>query len=219
VGRHKLFHAVVVMGISAAGCASHDGQTETQADAGTAAPIPPVVTLPDAGPAPSGEPWPSSCEYRYQYVCDSYAPLSGCRCDASRPRNDDDCGGAARTHCAAAFCGPDETCGGLAQTYVDCRCVPDAPATPDDCAGPGQFVCADPASVRDCRCDSSRPKTPEDCAHPEYFHCASTEPGGMYADCICETGDLAEDCQGDLHLSCQSTTPLFGCNCVPTGIK
>jgi hypothetical protein len=214
----KLFHAIVVLGAGAAACAGHTERGEASG-AGGSEPVAPLISLGGFPSAeePDGVFWPTSCEFRYQYACDLYSPLQGCRCDASRPRSSADCGGAPRTSCATELCAPGESCD---DRWVECQCREGAPLSASDCDGPGQFVCARYApEFRDCHCDAARPKTLADCKQPEDFACLWVD-GEAFADCACQSGDLPEDCAMlGCEFRCQSRTPRFGCNCFCGGIR
>jgi hypothetical protein len=218
VSAAKLFHAIVVAGVgAAAACGGRAGRGEVSG-AGGQEPVSPSISLAGFADAeqPEGVFWPTSCEYRYQYVCESYSPLQGCRCDASRPRSSADCGGAARTTCSTQLCAPNEIC---EDRWVDCQCLEGAPLLPSDCAGPGQFVCQSyEPEFRDCHCDPERAKTPMDCPKPEDFHCAWLGDG--FANCDCVTGALPEDCRmRSCPYRCQSENPRFGCECLCATIR
>jgi hypothetical protein len=220
VGAGKFFHTVVIMGLGAAGACGRGEQdaAELEAPTGGAGSVDPFTSL--AGFAGASEPegvfWPSECEYRSQYHCESYHPLQGCVCDESLPRGPQDCGGETRISCDR-LCAPGEACGltGI-EDYIDCHCNPDAPAGPEDCEGPGQFACEfyDPA-FRDCVCNPDRPATPEDCDKPEDYFCNWQQPNtDVFYDCACLAGTLPEVCQEQAcPYTCQSTEPRFGCQC------
>ena len=176
---------------------------------------------------PEGVFWPSACEYAYQYVCDSYVPLGGCRCDTTRPRGPEDCGGVRMTRCSehsvvdrSSPIDPEDPELG----FVDCRCVPENASSPDECEGFGQFVCnVARAELRDCHCDPARPKAPDACAKPEDFFCRTVDAGNSdRADCYCGEGDAESECPpGDFNyrFECQSENPRYGCRCQYVGIK
>jgi hypothetical protein len=175
---------------------------------------------------PDGEIWPSACASPLQYVCDDYAPLMGCRCDANKPQRFDDCGGPRKTRCHATVVEPTaeavpyDPLRGL----VDCECVPDDVTAGTDCAGFGQLSCTDGGEWTDCRCDASAPLTPADCDAPWDFFCSENAyNSGEFADCSCEPGrglDPVACAEKPEHeVQCQSAEPLFGCTCIYVGIK
>lgn len=175
---------------------------------------------------PEGVFWPTSCDHPYQYVCDSYQPLAGCRCDPSRPRGAEDCGGVRKTRCSEFNVrDPKYPYDPLSMDvgYVDCVCVPEDVASPAECEGFGQYVCAVDVNVfRDCHCDPTRPLGPAACDKPEDFFCAARENGSNdVADCACGAGDIEASCpeDGSHRFSCQSYDPPYGCLCQYTGIK
>jgi hypothetical protein len=174
---------------------------------------------------PEGVFWPTACDSAYQFVCDSYIPFAGCRCDTTRPRGPEDCGGVRMTRCSEhsvvdqsqPFDPNDPELG-----FVDCRCIPENASAPDECEGFGQFVCNLSRTVlRDCHCDSTRPATPEACAKPEDFFCSMLDGRDLtVADCRCDEGDTEADCQKDNYeFTCQSENPRYGCTCYYVGIK
>lgn len=211
----KLFHAVVMVGIgAAAGCGGRSTEA-SPGGIGGAGPVEPLVSL--AGFAGAVEPpgafWPDACEYRFQYVCDSYSPLQGCRCDPSKPRGPEDCGGLTRTACSRKLCAPYEECYRVPDSSIDCECVPDAADSPADCDEPGRFECEVwSPEFRNCRCNPERPGTLDDCAKPEDFRCGYLQDG-VYAACACTDGVRPEDCASHCRSTCQSEMPRFGCEC------
>lgn len=213
-----LYHAIVVMGVSAIGAC---GRTEENAASdgtatATGSPSEGATGAATTGTFEAPEDsalYPADCEYRSQYRCDSYDPLLGCVCDDTLPRGGDDCGGAARLHCERAVCDPSQICFG-AENLVDCSCVNDAPVGPEDCRGAGQFTCAfyEP-EYRDCRCDEERPATPADCPETEDYFCEFV--GADAVSCFCDDRETSpEVCeeQGCIY-ECQSYEPRFGCRC------
>jgi hypothetical protein len=173
---------------------------------------------------PDGEFWPSACDSPLQYVCDSYAPLAGCRCDPNKPLSFDDCGGPRKTRChanvvdPAAPSVPYDPFRGL----VDCECVPEDVSAGSECAGFGQLTCTEGAEWVDCHCDASAPATPADCDEPWNFFCAEQDlDTGEFAACSCRPGQGTDpmSCTGLRRVSCQSADPLFGCYCLYVGIK
>jgi hypothetical protein len=176
---------------------------------------------------PEGVFWPTPCEYAYQFVCDSYVPFAGCRCDPTRPRGPEDCGGVRMTRCSehsivdrsAPFDPNDPELG-----YVDCQCVPDNVDSPEACEGFGQFACNTVrAELRDCHCDPARPATPEACSKPEDFFCEAVDGvDSTHANCYCGSGDIEASCRVETTVyafECQSYEPRYGCTCRYVGIK
>lgn len=175
---------------------------------------------------PEGVFWPTGCEHAYQYVCDDYQPLAGCRCDPTRPTGPEECGGIRKTRCSDYHVrDPQAPYDPLSmdEGYVDCRCVPEDAASPSECEGFGQYVCNVDINVfRDCHCDTARPASPAACSKPEDFFCNAHENGSNdVADCNCGTGVTMAECPMDINhrYECQSYDPLFGCLCHYVGIK
>lgn len=174
---------------------------------------------------PDGEFWPSGCDSPLQYACDSYAPLAGCRCDPTKPRTFDDCGGPRKARCHGYVVDPTVPDAGYDpfRGLVDCECVPDDVTSGSECAGFGQLSCTDGNEWLDCHCDASAPATPADCDGPWDFFCTEQDAEtGEFADCACKPGQGTDPmaCTGGLRESrCQSADPLFGCYCQYVGIK
>ncbi len=217
MGASRLFHAIVVMGASAAACGGR-AERAAQAGAGGEGSVEPFTSL--GGFAGASEPegvfWPAACEHRGQYRCESYSPLQGCVCDPSLPASPEDCGGTAKMRCERTLCAPNEDCSTL-DSHIDCRCVAENAAGPEECAGSGQFVCSEyTPSFYDCRCEADRPGTPENCSRPEDFFCENV---AEMTACRCDQGQLEQECIPGCPYSCQSETPRFGCQCVCITIR
>lgn len=215
MGAKGLYHAIVVMGVGAIGaCGRTEENAASEGTANATGSASEAAASIGGFEAPEDSViYPSDCEYRSQYRCDSYDPQLGCVCDDTRPRGGDDCGGAGRLHCERSICDPNEIC--LGPDYlVDCSCVEDAPAGPEECQGAGQFTCAFyTPEYRDCHCDEERPATPADCAEPEDYFCELV--GAEAVSCSCEDFEASpEICQEQgCAYECQSYEPRFGCRC------
>lgn len=219
MGAQGLYHAIVVMGVSALGACGRTEENPASDGAPTVSgPASEAATSTGATtgvvePPGDGVLYPEDCEYRSQFRCDNYEAPAGCECDESLPRGPDDCGGAARLHCERVVCDRNEICFD-AEYLVDCSCIDDAPVGPEDCGGPGQFTCAFYVpEFRDCRCDEARPATPDDCPEPEDYFCelSGVEP----VSCTCtDFQESPEIClEQGCRYECQSDEPRFGCRC------
>lgn len=108
-----------------------------------------------------------------------------------------------------------------------CRCDPDAPVDARACASPFDFscrevpceagpneICFEPDYVA-CHCDPTLPR-PSDCASPEEFFCEVSVPPFKACGCQSPAVDPAS-CR--FEYCCQSSDPIFGCECCGTPIK
>lgn len=158
---------------------------------------------------PSSLIWPEDCAARWQYRCDSYAPLSGCTCDESIPEDIDECGGYGALYCNEYLTGP-------SPAWVDCSCHSGAPRGPEDRLTSADFVCDHrPAESppEQCRCEAQRPDAPEDCEIPERFQCVQYAP--RFVECWCDESDNHPESACHGYYLCASEEPRYGCVCEP----
>jgi hypothetical protein len=192
----RLLHSLVVVGTTLSGCggtAGDDGRRPTSDEpTGSRGPV-----APPQAPAPStalDAPSPARPET---------TPLQPSDCVATQQFQCDDW-----------------------NERTGCQCDDAAPMTPADCDQPVQFVCEFSQENSDvlfgdsvgCRCDTSRPNL-DLCELPQQYRCDGYTTHAWY-ECFCDDqAPLArEDCGPSQIFTCQSSDPIFGCECI-TGIR
>lgn len=134
-------------GSTASGGAMTDDPTSGGATGGAPTPPAPWEIVFDVE-IPDELAWPDSCEARWQYLCESYDPMTNCGCNTALPVDIETCGGYGALYCNHFFRGGYDV-------WVECQCVPQAPSTAEDCPNPASFVCDHPSPTgpsEQCRC-------------------------------------------------------------------